>query len=225
TDRKLASTPIDTEKPLLKDPNVKRIFRYLKGKPHLGLWYTKDSPFNLVAYTDSDYGGESLNRKFTIGGCQFLGCRLISWQCKKQTVVATLSTEADPDQTVSGKDSSNPLMADNLPKIVWYSIHHVALMKSWLVQKQTTIVSSKLMLFGLTIDAARLMLLGYKVKEKQAKDKIGTKPDKKGKRGKAWQCRSPVIVKKAEKEKKIQTKGTKNGNPNSCIMIKKYHKD
>nr|GEY40326.1 hypothetical protein [Tanacetum cinerariifolium] len=44
-----------------------------------------------------------------------------------------------PDQTVSGKDSSNPLMADNLPKIVWYSTHHVALMKSWLVQKQTAL--------------------------------------------------------------------------------------
>nr|GEW70114.1 hypothetical protein [Tanacetum cinerariifolium] len=40
---------------------------------------------------------------------------------------------------VSGKDSSNPLMADNLPKIIWYSTHHVALMKSWLVQKQTAL--------------------------------------------------------------------------------------
>nr|GFA31924.1 hypothetical protein [Tanacetum cinerariifolium] len=46
---------------------------------------------------------------------------------------------ASPDQTVSGKDSSNPLMADNLPKILWYSTHHVALMKSWLVQKQTAL--------------------------------------------------------------------------------------
>nr|GEV85838.1 hypothetical protein [Tanacetum cinerariifolium] len=43
------------------------------------------------------------------------------------------------DQMVSGKDSSNLLMADNLPKIVWYSTHHVALMKSWLVQKQTAL--------------------------------------------------------------------------------------
>nr|GFB62053.1 hypothetical protein [Tanacetum cinerariifolium] len=107
TDRKSASTPIDTEKPLLKDPDgedvdvhtyrsmidslmyltssrpdimfavyacahfqvtlksshlhaVKRIFRYLKGKLHLGLWYPKDSPFNLVAYSDSDYAGASL---------------------------------------------------------------------------------------------------------------------------------------------------------------------
>nr|GEW88981.1 hypothetical protein [Tanacetum cinerariifolium] len=139
---KSASTPIKTEKPLLKDPDgedvdvhiyrsmigslmyltssrldfmfavcacarfqvtskvshlhaVKRMFRYLKGKPHLGLWYPKDSPFNLVAYSDSDYAGASLDRKSTTGGCQFLGYRLISWQCKKQTVVATSSTEAE----------------------------------------------------------------------------------------------------------------------------------
>nr|GFC63497.1 uncharacterized mitochondrial protein AtMg00810-like [Tanacetum cinerariifolium] len=51
---------------------VKRIFRYLKGKPHLGLWYPKDSPFDLVAYSDSDYAGASLDRKSTTRGCQFL---------------------------------------------------------------------------------------------------------------------------------------------------------
>nr|GEX92517.1 hypothetical protein [Tanacetum cinerariifolium] len=74
---------------------VKRIFRYLKGKPHLGLWFLKDSPFDLVAYSDCNYVGASLDRKSTTGGCQFLGCRLISWQCKKQIVVATSSTEAE----------------------------------------------------------------------------------------------------------------------------------
>ncbi|GJV49479.1 putative ribonuclease H-like domain-containing protein [Tanacetum coccineum] len=74
---------------------VKRIFRYLKGKPTLGLWYSKDSPFELVAYTDSDYAGTTQDRKSTTGGCQFLGNRLISWQCKKQTVVATSITEAE----------------------------------------------------------------------------------------------------------------------------------
>ncbi|GJU05470.1 putative ribonuclease H-like domain-containing protein [Tanacetum coccineum] len=46
---------------------VKRIFRYLKGQPKLGLWYPKDSPFDLVAYTDSDYVGACLDRKSTIG--------------------------------------------------------------------------------------------------------------------------------------------------------------
>ncbi|GJS18498.1 putative ribonuclease H-like domain-containing protein [Tanacetum coccineum] len=74
---------------------VKRIFRYLKRKPSLGLWYSKDSPLELVAYTDSDYAGATQDRKSTTGGCQFLGNRLISWQCKKQTVVATSTTEAE----------------------------------------------------------------------------------------------------------------------------------
>ncbi|GKA39712.1 putative ribonuclease H-like domain-containing protein [Tanacetum coccineum] len=74
---------------------VKRIFRYLKGQPKLGLWYPKDSTFDFVAYTNSYYAGATLDRKSTTGGCQFLGCRLISWQCKKQTVVANSTTEAE----------------------------------------------------------------------------------------------------------------------------------
>nr|GEY23419.1 putative ribonuclease H-like domain-containing protein [Tanacetum cinerariifolium] len=81
---------------------VKRIFRYLKGKPYLGLWYPNDSPLDLVAYSNSDYAGASLDRKSTTRGCQFLGCRLISWQCKKQTVVATSSTEAEYVAAASG---------------------------------------------------------------------------------------------------------------------------
>ncbi|GKD47464.1 hypothetical protein Tco_1272109, partial [Tanacetum coccineum] len=136
-----ASTPVDLEKPLVKDgdaddvdvhlyrsmigslmyliasrldimfavcayarfqvtPNtshllaVKRIFRYLKGKPTLGLWYSRDFPFELFAYTDSDYAGATQDRKSTTGGYQFLGNRLISWQCKKQTMVATSTTKA-----------------------------------------------------------------------------------------------------------------------------------
>nr|GEU95830.1 putative ribonuclease H-like domain-containing protein [Tanacetum cinerariifolium] len=148
TKGKSASTPIDIEKPLLKDPDgedvdvyiyismigslmyltssrpdimfavcacarfqvtpkishlhtVKRIFGYLKDKPNLGLWYPKDSPFDLVAYSDSDYAGASLDRKSTTGGYQ----------------------------TVSDKDKSNSLMANTLPKIVWYSTHRVTLNK------------------------------------------------------------------------------------------------
>ncbi|GJR17328.1 putative ribonuclease H-like domain-containing protein [Tanacetum coccineum] len=74
---------------------VKRIFRYLKGQPKLGLWYPRDSPFDLEAFSDSDYARASLDRKSTTGGCQFLGKRLISWQCKKQTIVATSTTKAE----------------------------------------------------------------------------------------------------------------------------------
>nr|GEU40892.1 hypothetical protein [Tanacetum cinerariifolium] len=99
TDVKSASTHIKPEKPLLKDPDGMDvdvyIYRYLKGKPHLGLWYPKDFPFNLVGYSDSDYAGASLDRKSITGGCQFLGYRLISWQCKKQTVIATSLTKAE----------------------------------------------------------------------------------------------------------------------------------
>nr|GEV69477.1 uncharacterized mitochondrial protein AtMg00810-like [Tanacetum cinerariifolium] len=72
---------------------VKRIFRYLKGQPTLGLWYPKDSPLELTTYSDSDYAGPSLDRKSTPEGCQFLGSKLISWQCKKQTIVANSTTE------------------------------------------------------------------------------------------------------------------------------------
>ncbi|GJY93684.1 putative ribonuclease H-like domain-containing protein [Tanacetum coccineum] len=67
----------------------------LKGKPNLGLWYPRESSFDLEAYSDSDYAGANLDRKSTTGGCQFLGSRLISWQCKKQTIVATSTTEAE----------------------------------------------------------------------------------------------------------------------------------
>ncbi|GKD14553.1 hypothetical protein Tco_1198960 [Tanacetum coccineum] len=78
SDVKSASTPTDLEKPLVQDGDaadvspktshllaVKRIFRYLKGKPSLGLWYSKDSSLELVAYTDSDYAGATLDRKST----------------------------------------------------------------------------------------------------------------------------------------------------------------
>ncbi|GJY63016.1 uncharacterized mitochondrial protein-like protein, partial [Tanacetum coccineum] len=96
---KTTSTPMETQKPLLKDEDGEEVdvhmYRYLKGQPKVGLWYPKDSPFNLVAYTNSDYAGASLDWKSTTGRCQFLGCRLISWQCKKQTVVANSITEAE----------------------------------------------------------------------------------------------------------------------------------
>ncbi|GJW18259.1 hypothetical protein Tco_0025695 [Tanacetum coccineum] len=118
TDVKSASTPVDLEKPLVKDGDdddvdipsyskditslsCKEIFRYLKGKPTLGLWYSRDSLFELVSYTDSDYARATQDRKSTTGGCQFLGNRLISWQCKKKTVVATSTTEAEYVATAS----------------------------------------------------------------------------------------------------------------------------
>nr|GEX28242.1 putative ribonuclease H-like domain-containing protein [Tanacetum cinerariifolium] len=119
---KTASTPIKTQKPLVKDEEaadvdvhlyrfqvtlktshlhvVKRIFRYLKGQLKLGLWYPKVSSFDLEAYSDRDYAGANLNRKSTTGATLVKG-RLI---------------EASPKQTDLGKDISNSLMAGRLPK-------------------------------------------------------------------------------------------------------------
>nr|GEU34403.1 putative ribonuclease H-like domain-containing protein [Tanacetum cinerariifolium] len=79
--------------------DVKSAFLYgtikEEGHPTLGLWYPKDSPLELIAYSDSDYAGASLDRKSTTGGCQFLVSRLISWQCKKKTIVANSTTKAE----------------------------------------------------------------------------------------------------------------------------------
>ncbi|GKD38835.1 hypothetical protein Tco_1259042, partial [Tanacetum coccineum] len=89
TDVKSASTPVDLEKPLVKDGDADdvdvNLYRSMIG----------DSPFELVAYTDSDYVGATQDKKSITRGCQFLGNRLISWQCKKQNVVATSTTKAE----------------------------------------------------------------------------------------------------------------------------------
>ncbi|KAL4291224.1 hypothetical protein GQ457_14G005130 [Hibiscus cannabinus] len=74
---------------------VKRIFRYLLDTPSLGLWYPRDSTFDLHAYSDADYGGSKIDRKSTSGTCQFLGNMLISWFLKKQNSVALSTTEAE----------------------------------------------------------------------------------------------------------------------------------
>nr|GEY80881.1 putative ribonuclease H-like domain-containing protein [Tanacetum cinerariifolium] len=74
---------------------VKKIFRYLKGQSKLGLWYPRVSAFDLEAYLNNDYARANLDRKSTIEGCQFLCRRLISWQCKKQTIIATSTTEVE----------------------------------------------------------------------------------------------------------------------------------
>ncbi|GJR98320.1 putative ribonuclease H-like domain-containing protein [Tanacetum coccineum] len=65
------------------------------GYDHGCMLLKRDSPFEFEAYSDSDYEGASLDRKSIIGGCQFLGRRLISWQCKKQTIMTNSSTEAE----------------------------------------------------------------------------------------------------------------------------------
>ena len=75
--------------------HVKRIFRYLKGTTNRGLWYPKDSDFNLSGYSDADFAGCHIDRKNTTGTCQFLGYRLVSWFSKKQNSISMSIAEAE----------------------------------------------------------------------------------------------------------------------------------
>nr|GEU38617.1 hypothetical protein [Tanacetum cinerariifolium] len=116
TEVKNASTPIETQKPLLKDEDGEEvdvhIYRLMIGSLMYLTSSRLDIMFVVCAYARyyvnpnvshlhdvkrifSDYAGASLDRKSTIGGCQYLRCRLISWQCKKQTVVVNSTTEAE----------------------------------------------------------------------------------------------------------------------------------
>ncbi|GKD07923.1 ribonuclease H-like domain-containing protein, partial [Tanacetum coccineum] len=74
---------------------VKRIFRYLRGTINMGLWYPKDSGFELTAFLDADHAGCLDTRKSNSGGIQFLGDKLVSWMSKKQDCTAMSSAEAE----------------------------------------------------------------------------------------------------------------------------------
>ncbi|GJZ40237.1 hypothetical protein Tco_0586800 [Tanacetum coccineum] len=61
----------------------------------MGLWYAKDSGFELIAYADADHAGCNDDCKSTSGGIQFLGDKLVSWSSKKQDYTAMSSAEAE----------------------------------------------------------------------------------------------------------------------------------
>nr|GEV23315.1 uncharacterized mitochondrial protein AtMg00810-like [Tanacetum cinerariifolium] len=83
-------------KPTEKHLNeVKRIFRYLRGTVNTGLWYTKDSGFELTGFSDADYAGCKDTFKSTSGGAQFLGEKLVSWSSKKQDCTALSTVESE----------------------------------------------------------------------------------------------------------------------------------
>ncbi|GJV05056.1 putative ribonuclease H-like domain-containing protein [Tanacetum coccineum] len=175
SDVKSASTPVDLEKPLVKDGDaddvdvhlyrsmigslmyltasrpdimfavcacarfqvtpktshllaVKRIFRYLKGKPTLGLWYSRDSPFELVAYTDSDYAGATLDRKSTTGGyllTKGFDAGRFQYLVSIATVFKFLSIEAlfEGRYITRGRDTKIPQSSGLLTKVGDEAVH------------------------------------------------------------------------------------------------------
>ncbi|GJS66326.1 retrovirus-related pol polyprotein from transposon TNT 1-94 [Tanacetum coccineum] len=108
-DSKPMKTPMSSDTKLTKDEEcesvdstkyrgmiaVKRIFRYIKGTTHLGLWYPKGTGIETVVYADSDHARDYVDRKSTSGICTFVGCCLTSWFSKKQTALAISTTEAE----------------------------------------------------------------------------------------------------------------------------------
>ena len=73
---------------------IKRIFRYLKGTPNIGIWYPIESEFDLIGYSNAVYVCCRIDRKSTTGTCQFLGNKLVSWFSKKQHSLSTSTVEA-----------------------------------------------------------------------------------------------------------------------------------
>ncbi|GJU73022.1 retrovirus-related pol polyprotein from transposon TNT 1-94 [Tanacetum coccineum] len=74
---------------------IKRVFQYLRGTIHMGLWYPKDNAMALTAYADADHAGCQDTRRSTSGSAQFLGEKLVSWSSKKQRSTAISTTEAE----------------------------------------------------------------------------------------------------------------------------------
>ncbi|GKE81291.1 hypothetical protein Tco_1551291 [Tanacetum coccineum] len=99
---KTASTLIETNKAWLKDKEAEDVDVHLYRSMIRSLMYLTASRPDIIFTIclggfcfDSDYAGASLDKKFTTRGCQFLGKRLISWQCKKQTIVANSNIKVE----------------------------------------------------------------------------------------------------------------------------------
>jgi hypothetical protein len=74
---------------------LKRILRYLKYTPSIGLWYPHGACFELLGYSDSDFAGCREDRKSTSGGCHLLGRSLVAWSSKRQNSVTLSTVEAE----------------------------------------------------------------------------------------------------------------------------------
>ncbi|GJT91020.1 putative ribonuclease H-like domain-containing protein [Tanacetum coccineum] len=89
-----ATTPIESNKPLVKDEDGVEVdvheYRSMIGSL---MYLTASRPDIMFAICTC--ARCRLDRKSTTGGCQFLGRRLISWQCKKQTIMANSTIEAE----------------------------------------------------------------------------------------------------------------------------------
>ncbi|GJS98868.1 putative ribonuclease H-like domain-containing protein [Tanacetum coccineum] len=128
---------------------VKRIFRYLRQTINMGLWYSKDSKFKQISYSDADHVGCNDDCKGTLGGIQFLGDKLVSWSSKKQYYTAMSIAEAEsymsalPSVTafafvlLDGDFPQDGVMGDGVVVVAWLW----GLVRQWWVARGGELVS------------------------------------------------------------------------------------
>nr|GEW13647.1 hypothetical protein [Tanacetum cinerariifolium] len=164
TEGKTASTPIDTEKSLMKDPDGEDVdvhtYRSMIGSL---MYLTSSRPDIMFACKKQTVVATSSTKAKYVAAASCCAQVVLSEMrsSKRLSHISSLLvvlphnngsqfTMSNPHknwlvqtQRALGKDKLNPLMADNLPKIVWYSTHNITLMKSWLIQKQTALGKDK----------------------------------------------------------------------------------
>ncbi|GJT75346.1 putative ribonuclease H-like domain-containing protein [Tanacetum coccineum] len=167
---KTTSTPMEPNKALVKDEEADSMDGHLYRSMIGSLMYlaafrpditfavcacARDSSFDLEAFLDSDYGCASINRKSTTGGCQFVGKRLISWQCKKKTIVANSTTKAEYVAAVLFGLNLEGKYDDQLLNTVGLSFHYL--------KKLCTARTKMFILLGLLVLPSLLYAAGQKV--------------------------------------------------------------
>ncbi|GJW19381.1 integrase, catalytic region, zinc finger, CCHC-type containing protein [Tanacetum coccineum] len=134
---------------------VKRIFRYLRQFINMGLWYSKDSGFELIAYADANHAGCNDDCKSTSGGIQFLGDKLVSWSSKNHL----------DENTTAGLWISLPQDSDLLPSEgkVWFLVPR-------LIVKETTIDDTSATMNEVVMEKEVVDMLGRKTISEEFND-------------------------------------------------------
>ncbi|WVZ76409.1 hypothetical protein U9M48_024386 [Paspalum notatum var. saurae] len=120
---------------------VKRIFRYLKFTPELGLWYSLGSSLSLRGFSDADHAGCRIDRKSTSGTCQLLGTSFVSWSSRKQASVWKISLLVGSTSVVS--IAKNPVLHSRTKHIDVTGWRHVdnALIKGEIESQWTGLIA------------------------------------------------------------------------------------
>ncbi|GKB81069.1 putative ribonuclease H-like domain-containing protein [Tanacetum coccineum] len=190
---KTASAPMEPNKALIKyeeaDSVDVHLFRSMIGSlmyltasrpdPRMFL-FVRNLPFALNAFSDSDYAGANLDRESTTGGCQFLGKRLISLQCNKQTIVANSTTEAECVAAANCcgqiwmKGQDNPLIPNPHPHLLNSTIKKPIIVPSSYQPKKTHKPRKAIRTTEISQSSGPINLVADETVYKEWEDRMGT---------------------------------------------------